>query len=50
MMRKVLLVLGGTLLIILVGGGGFVAARQNLRFEAPYPEVAASSDPVIVER
>ena len=50
MMRKVLLVLGGTLLIILVGGGVFVAARQNLRFEAPYPEVAASSDPAIVER
>lgn len=50
MMRKLLLVLGGTLLIIIVGGGIFVAARQNLRFEAPYPEVAASSDPAIVER
>ncbi len=49
-MRKLLLVLGGTFLIIIVGGGLFVAARQNLRFEAPYPEVAASSDPAIVDR
>jgi mono/diheme cytochrome c family protein len=50
MMRKVLLLLGGLLSAIAVGGGAFVAGRQNLSFEAPYPPVTASSDSAIIER
>src|SRR5262245_48112626 len=49
-MRKVLLALGAVLLIVLLGGGVFVATRQNLRFDAPYPEVTASTDSAVVER
>lgn len=49
-MRKVLLILGGFLLVVVIGGAGFVASHQNLRFEAPYPDIAASTDPAIIER
>jgi mono/diheme cytochrome c family protein len=49
-MRKVLLIIGGVLLVLAVGGGGFVASRQNLKFDAPYPEMTASSDSAVVER
>ena len=50
MLRKALKALGILLLVVLVGGSIFVAMRQNLTFEAPYPEVTASVDPAIVER
>ena len=49
-MRKVLLVLGILLLIIVAGGAVVVASRQHLQFDAPYPEVAASTDSAVVER
>jgi mono/diheme cytochrome c family protein len=49
-MRKVLLALGAVLLIILLGGAVFVASRQSLRFDAPYPEITASTDSAVVER
>ena len=49
-MRKVLLVVGIVLLVVVVGGAVFVASRQNLRFDVPYPNVSASSDSAIVER
>ena len=49
-MRKALIIVGSVLLIAIVGGAGFVATRQNLKFEAPYPEVVASTDSSIVER
>jgi mono/diheme cytochrome c family protein len=50
MMRKALLVIGGLIVILIVGGAGFVASRQHLTFDAPYPDVAASSDSSIIER
>lgn len=50
MMRRVLLIVGGVVLVIVVAGAGFVASRQHLRFDAPYPSVVASADPDIVER
>jgi mono/diheme cytochrome c family protein len=50
MVRRALLAVGGILLAILAVGVVFVASRQNLKFDAPYPEVAASSDSAIVER
>ena len=49
-MRKVLLVVGVMLLVVVAGGAAFVASRQNLRFDTPYPHVVRSSDSAIVER
>jgi mono/diheme cytochrome c family protein len=50
MMRKALLIVGSVLVIIIAGGAVFVASRQNLKFDAPYPDIAATSDSSIVER
>jgi mono/diheme cytochrome c family protein len=50
MIRKALVAAGSAVLIVLAIGAIFVAARQNLRFEAPYPEVTASTDPTVIER
>jgi mono/diheme cytochrome c family protein len=50
MMRKVLLVVGAVLLVVVAGGAVFVASRQNLRFDASYPHVAASTDSSVLER
>jgi mono/diheme cytochrome c family protein len=49
-MRKAFVIVGSALLIIVLGGAGFVAARQNLKFDAPYPEVTASTDSSVVAR
>jgi mono/diheme cytochrome c family protein len=49
-MRKALIVVGSVLLIIVAGGAVFVASRQHLTFDAPYPDVVASTDSSIVER
>ncbi|MEP6781712.1 MAG: cytochrome C [Gemmatimonadaceae bacterium] len=50
MLRKLLLTFGALLLVIVVGGGIYVASRQNLKFDPPYPHVVASTDSAIVER
>jgi mono/diheme cytochrome c family protein len=46
------LVLGLFLAVVLAIAGfvGYVASRQDLKFEGPYPEVAAATDSVVVER
>ena len=49
-MRKALIVVGIVLLVVVVGGAVFVSSRQNLKFDAAYPEVVASTDSAIVER
>jgi mono/diheme cytochrome c family protein len=49
-MRRVLLVVGLILLVIVGGGAVFVASRQNLKFDPPYPDVAASTDSAVIER
>ena len=49
-MRKALIVVGSLLLIIVAGGAIFVASRQHLKFDPPYPEVTASTDSAIVAR
>jgi mono/diheme cytochrome c family protein len=49
-MRRALLGVGGLLVILLAVGVVFIAFRQNLRFDAPYPAVKASTDSAIVER
>ncbi|MEP6764558.1 MAG: hypothetical protein ABJB66_09625, partial [Gemmatimonadaceae bacterium] len=41
---------GALLLIVIVSGGIYVATRQNLKFDPPYPHVIASTDSAIVER
>ena len=50
MARKALKIVGGVLGAVIVCGAVFVASRQNLTFDAPYPEVTASTDSAIVER
>jgi len=50
MIRKVLLIVGAMLLVVVAGGAVFVATRQNLHFDPPYPNVTASSDPAVIER
>jgi mono/diheme cytochrome c family protein len=50
MIRKVLRALGAILLILLLAGSVFVATRQNLRFDPPYPDVTASQDSAVIER
>jgi mono/diheme cytochrome c family protein len=49
-MRKALRLIGAVLLILLVAGALFVAMRQNLTFDPPYPDVTASSDSAVIER
>ena len=49
-MRKALLVTGGTLAVIVVAFAVFVASRQHLTFDAPYPNVVASTDTAIIAR
>jgi mono/diheme cytochrome c family protein len=49
-MRKALIIVGCVLLVCLGGGAIFVGARQNLRFDPPYPSVVASSDSAVIER
>jgi cytochrome c553 len=50
MLRRILVLLGGVLLVLVVGGAAFVASRQHLTFDAPYPDVIASTDSAIIER
>jgi mono/diheme cytochrome c family protein len=49
-MRKALIVVGIVLLVVVVGGAVFVSSRQNLKFDAAYPEVVSSTDSAIVAR
>lgn len=49
-MRRILLAVAIAIAIILAAGAVFVASRQHLTFDPPYPEVAASSDSAVVER
>lgn len=50
MLRRILSAIGGLLLLTLVAAAVFVASRQKLRFDAPYPAIAASSDSAVVAR
>ena len=49
-MRRVLIVISIILMIIVGGGAAYVTSRQNLIFDAPYPDIAASSDSAVIER
>ena len=49
-MKKALLVTTSVLAVVVACGVAFVASRQHLTFDAPYPDVVASKDSAIVER
>lgn len=49
-MRKALLIAGGSLLAIVAAFAVFVASRQHLTFDAPYPDVTASTDSAVIAR
>lgn len=50
MIRRILLGLVILIAVLVAGLSVFVAMRQNLRFDAPYPPVQASTDSAVVER
>ena len=50
MIRKILLVLVGLVVLVIVACVAFVASRQNLKFDPPYPAVAASTDSAVIAR
>lgn len=49
-MRKILFVLLIVIAVVVAGAAVFVALRQNLTFDPPYPDVTASSDSSVVAR
>lgn len=50
MLKKILVTLVVLVAVVVAGFAIFVAARQNLKFDPPYPEVAASTDSSVIER
>lgn len=50
MFRKILLGLFLVVTVIVAGFAMFVASRQNLKFDAPYPAVTASADSAVIAR
>ncbi|PKA03680.1 c-type cytochrome, partial [Leptospira ellisii] len=50
MLLKFLKWTGTFLLIAVLGIAISTVARQNLKYDAPYPEVSASRDPIVIER
>jgi mono/diheme cytochrome c family protein len=49
-LKRILLVLVVLVVVAVAGIAIFVASRQNLTFDAPYPRIAASADSVVVAR
>ena len=50
MFRKILLAAAGLILIALAGLAVYVASRQHLTFDLPFPPITASSDSVTIAR
>jgi mono/diheme cytochrome c family protein len=50
MFKKILAVLGALVVLGVAGFAMYVGSRQHLTFDAPYPEVAASTDSAVVAR
>lgn len=50
MFRRILAALAVVLLLAIAAGTVYVATRQNLKFDAPYPKIAASADSAVVAR
>jgi mono/diheme cytochrome c family protein len=50
MLKKILLTLLVLVVVVIAGAAAFVASRQNLKFDAPYPPIEASTDSAVVAR
>src|SRR6059058_1090504 len=50
MIKKILKWTGIVLLVLIAGISVTVAARQHLHYDAPYPNIKASTDPAIIAR
>ena len=50
MFRKILLGLLGLVVLVIAAGAVFVASRQHLKFDAPFPPVVASTDTAVIAR
>src|SRR5262245_43718430 len=50
MVRRVVLTLVALIVAVVAAGAAYVASRQHLMFDAPYPEVAASTDSAVIAR
>ncbi|PJZ56119.1 c-type cytochrome [Leptospira barantonii] len=50
MILKFLKWIGTFLLIVILGLAAITVTRQNLKYEAPYPEIASSKDPAVIAR
>lgn len=50
MIRRILLSLAALIVVLVIGIAAYVASRQNLKFDPPYPEIAASSDSAVIAR
>ncbi len=50
MFRKILLALVGIIVVAVAALAIYVMSRQNLKFDAPYPEISASTDSAVVAR
>ncbi len=50
LLKRIVLVGLGLLVILVAGLSAWVASRQNLRFDAPLPAIAASSDSAVIAR
>ena len=49
-MRRILSWIGLIVTLVIAGFAVYVATRQNLKFDAPYPAVAASADSTVIAR
>ena len=49
-MRRILSWIGLTVTLVIAGFAVYVATRQNLKFDAPYPQVTASADSSVIAR
>jgi mono/diheme cytochrome c family protein len=50
MVKKILKWIGAIVLLIVIGISAVVASRQNLKYEAPFPELIASKDSAVISR
>ena len=50
MFRKLFVALVALFVVVVAALALFVASRQNLKFNPPYPPVAASTDSSVIER
>jgi mono/diheme cytochrome c family protein len=50
MLRKILIGLSTFLVLVVGTAATYVSSRQNLKFDRPYPDVAASTDSAVIAR